>query len=323
MNIAQTKRILEKDKMPGTTFSGFKNVAGLHIGIGATPGNSVENWAPGALFIDNNSATIKSNSGNATTAVWTAIILAEQTYTGTEDALKITTSNVAGTCLELICAASATDSMLKVDGSTGNWIGATGVGMVNLVCDGALADANASCLLITYSGAGAATGLGTSLRIVDTGATATSWAAYISAATGEALYVAVGIAKFAESVTLDTGLTFSTSGAILSESATVTSFNAGAANETFEFGNTTATDVLFNGANATVDMLWDSSLDALNIGVAAAVTRSVTSGKGVINLFNANAAPAGTLANGVTLYVEGGLLKALSAAGNITVLTAT
>jgi hypothetical protein len=243
------------------------------------------------------------------------------TYAGTADALKITTSDVAGTGLELICAASTTDSMLKVDGSTGNWIGATNVGMVNLVCDGALAHANASCLYIAYSGTGAATGLGTSIRVVDTGATATSYAVYISSATSEALYVAVGIAKFAESVTLDTGLTMTTSGAILSEDATNTYWNAGAANETFNFGHSTATDVLFHGTDATIDMLWDSSLDALNIGVAAAVARGTTSGKGVINLFNASVAPVGTLANGISLYAEGGVLKVNDAAGNASTLS--
>lgn len=242
------------------------------------------------------------------------------TYAGTADALKITTSDVAGTCLELICAASTTDSMLKVDGSTGNWIGATNVGMVNLVCDGALAHANASLLYIAYSGAGAATGLGTSLRIVDTGSTATSWAAYISAATGEALYVAVGKAKFAESVTIDTGFDFTTSGATITEAATHTYFDAGAANETFNFGNTTATDVLFHGADATKDLLWDASLDSLSIGVAAAVARSVTDAKCGINIFDGTA-PVGTLANGTTLYAVAGELKVMDATGNDTTLS--
>lgn len=119
-------------------------------------------------------------------------------------ALKMTCSAATGTVLELISAASSTVGALTFansgTGATG-WLGATGVGMVTITGTGNLAHANASCLLIAYSGAGAATGLGTSLRITDTGSTATSYAAYISAATGEALFVDTGKAKFTESAT--------------------------------------------------------------------------------------------------------------------------
>ena len=243
-------------------------------------------------------------------------------HAGTGDGLKITTSDVAGTCLDLQCAASTTDSMLKVDGSTGNWLGATNVGMVNLVCDGALAHANASLLYIAYSGAGAATGLGTSLRIIDTGSTATSYAAYISAATGEALYVAVGIAKFAETVNLDTGITFTTSGAIISEDATNTNWNAGAANEALNFGPTTAMDVVMHGAGAGKDLFFDASGSQLYVGATVgAGQRAGTVGDSCINIFNGVAAPAGALANATTLYTEGGELKVLDATGNSTTLS--
>lgn len=107
-------------------------------------------------------------------------------------ALQITTTATTAMAIETICAASTTTSTIKVDGSTGNWIGATDVGMLHLVCDGALAHANASCLYVGYSGTGAATGLGTSIRVNDTGATATSTAVYISSNAGIALGV-VGV----------------------------------------------------------------------------------------------------------------------------------
>jgi len=178
------------------------------------------------------------------------------THAGTGDGLKITTSDVEGTALEVVCAASTTDSMIKVDGSTGDWIGADGVGMLNIACDGALAHANASCLNITYSGAGAATGLGTSLRIVDTGSTATSYAAYISAATGEALYVDTGVAKFDEAIDLVAGITFSTSGMLITQDATNTYLDAGADDENIVVGSTTDTDFILCGATNTDQVQW-------------------------------------------------------------------
>jgi hypothetical protein len=197
------------------------------------------------------------------------------TYAGTGNAVTVTNSAATGTALGLVAAASATDSLMKMTctgtAATG-FLGANGVGMVNITSDGNLAHANASLLCITYSGTGAATGLGTSLRIVDTGATSTSYAAYISAATGEALYVAVGKAKFAESVILDTGITFTTSGAVLTEDATNTYLDAGAANETFNFGNTTAMDVLFHGSGAAgEDCQWDASGSCLKFAAGAAL----------------------------------------------------
>jgi hypothetical protein len=119
--------------------------------------------------------------------------------------IKATSEVATGTVLEVITAASTTVSALNFASSgtaaTG-WLGADGVGLVHIASDGNLAHANASCLYIAYSGTGAATGLGTSLRIVDTGATASSYAAYISAATGEALFVDVGKVRFDEDLQL-------------------------------------------------------------------------------------------------------------------------
>jgi len=127
--------------------------------------------------------------------------------------LKATAEAATGTVLEAISAASSTVAGATFTSSgtaaTG-WLGADGVGQVQIACDGNLAHANASCLLIEYSGTGAATGLGTSLRIVDTGATATSTAVYISAATGEAMRVDAGTVIFDESLDVGTSLAVGT-----------------------------------------------------------------------------------------------------------------
>ena len=160
---------------------------------------------------DNETLLIDSN---ATGAVGSVVI----DHEGTADCMTITSAAAGaslikataeaatGTVLEAIASASSTVSTVSVDGATGSWIGADGVGMLHLNSDGNLAHANASCLLIEYSGTGAASGMGTSLRIVDTGATATSYAAYISAATGEALKVDAGAVVFDESLTIGTTL---------------------------------------------------------------------------------------------------------------------
>lgn len=58
----------------------------------------------------------------------------------------------------------------------------------------------------------------------------------------------------------------------------------------------------------------------LVVGSDGSVDRATTVGTNTISLFNGTA-PAGTLANGITLYSEGGELKVLDAAGNSTTLS--
>jgi hypothetical protein len=125
-------------------------------------------------------------SGNSDTA--------QIAHSGTGDGLQITCSTATAVAENLVAAASQTTSVLKVDGATGSWIGATGVGMVNLTNDGALAHTAASLLYINNTGVPQNDSRGSSLRIVDTGNAAAGtagYAAYISAtdATVEALYV--------------------------------------------------------------------------------------------------------------------------------------
>lgn len=131
-------------------------------------------------------------------------------------ALKITTEVATGTVLEAISAASATVSAVALTNSSTaatGWLGASNIGMLSLISGGNLADANASMLYIGYSGTGSATGLGTCLRIMDTGSTATSYAVYINSATGEALQVADGISWFNDQVNVTAGKKISLDGA--------------------------------------------------------------------------------------------------------------
>jgi len=209
----------------------------------------------------------------------------EIAYDGTAAGISSVAGAAAGTAASLSGAASATDSVVKVihagTGATG-FLGATGVGMVNITSDGNLAHANASMLLITYSGTGAATGLGTCLRIVDTGATDTSYAAYISAATGKALNVANGTSIFAEQIELGGGFKTTTGGFIVSDSGAASmDIDGGAAQDILNIGSTTATDVLFHGSGAAgEDMNWDSSASALEFTTGSALVLPQGTGSG-------------------------------------------
>ncbi len=125
-------------------------------------------------------------TGNSDTAVIA--------HSGTGDGLQITATEADSVALNLIAAASQTTSLMTVDGTTGSWLGATNVGMVNLTNDGALAHVNASLMFINNTGIPQDDSRGSSLRIVDTGNAAAGtagYAVYISAtdATVEALYI--------------------------------------------------------------------------------------------------------------------------------------
>ena len=236
------------------------------------------------------------------TGAYTAVTIA---YAGTADGLKITTSDVAGTALEVVCAASTTDSMIKVDGSTGNWVGATGVGMLNLVGDGTLAHANASMLNIAFSGTTAATAMGSSVRIVDTGTDggAASYAVYLSSANTEALYVATGKAKFAETVDLDTGLTFTVSGLVVTQDATNTFIDAGSANENIVIGSITATDFQLCGVTATDSAFWVAATATMTFSEnAIGVFTGTGTGFGLVIPSHATAAPNAAAAAGSIFF---------------------
>lgn len=116
-------------------------------------------------------------------------------------AINVNMTNAAVTSQALVITSNVAATVSPIAIVDTGFVGASGVGLVNISATGALAHAQASCLRIAYSGAGAATGLGTSIRVVDTGSTATSYAVYISSATGEALFVDTGKAKFTEGAT--------------------------------------------------------------------------------------------------------------------------
>jgi len=150
---------------------------------------------------DDHSALYVKHDGTA------GIPAVEIVSAGSDSALVCTTSAAAGSALTLVNTAAGTDSILKVDGETGTWVGAANVGMVNVVSDGTPADVAASCLRIGLSGAGILLGEGNCLRVVDTSVAATSHSVYISSTNNEALWVDVGKARFDEGVLVGSGAT--------------------------------------------------------------------------------------------------------------------
>ena len=133
----------------------------------------------------------------------------EMTAAGSANVLLLSNTKVDGRCLLAKNGiVSATAPCVELDGTTNNWIGAANKGMLELTCDGALAAVTTSCLRIAYSGTPATNAtMGTSLRIVDTGADATCPAVYISSGTSEAMKVDVGKAYFDEGIIVGDGAT--------------------------------------------------------------------------------------------------------------------
>ncbi len=143
---------------------------------------SGQDAAGGAIFQVNGVGA----SGNAD-----AMII---TNTGSGDNLQVTVGEADGVGVNVIAATSQTTSLVKVDGTTGSYLGAANVGMIHVTNDGALADVASSLLYIANTGIPTDDSRGSSLRIVDTGNAAAGtagYAVYISAtdATVEAMYI--------------------------------------------------------------------------------------------------------------------------------------
>lgn len=112
-------------------------------------------------------------------------------HDGTGKGLKITGTAVTGSQASFIGPASQTVSSVIVDGTTGSWIGAAGVGMLHLSSDGALANAAASLIYSTYTGNAAGANIaGACAYLVDASiASGTSYALGVSSTNNSGLNV--------------------------------------------------------------------------------------------------------------------------------------
>ena len=129
----------------------------------------------------------------------------EVAHDGTGYALSATGGAAGGEGFEFISAASATGCGLFLDGTTGSWVGAAGVGFLQMSSDGTLADADAHLVQIDKTGETAASATGSSLHITDasTGGSTSGYAVYFNASGAlEALHVDAGTVQFDEALTI-------------------------------------------------------------------------------------------------------------------------
>ncbi|MDD2657201.1 MAG: hypothetical protein PHD04_00885 [Candidatus Pacebacteria bacterium] len=128
------------------------------------------------------------------------------THDGTGSGIKVTGTAATSTQANFIGPASQTTSIVKVDGSTGSWIGAPATGMIHATSDGALV-ADAALIRIASVGNISAANDGACLEVLETGAAqATSYAVKIDSTNNEALHVATGKALFDEEATFTGGI---------------------------------------------------------------------------------------------------------------------
>lgn len=198
----QTAAMLYVDATTTNGWVGADNVGAVHIkgdGVQVAGANllrvesSAANTALAALVeIAASGAFTNSTNGTCLAALDTGAAAgtsyAAYISSSANHGAAIVVAGAAKSNLVLTGPASQTASMLKVDGTSGAWIGATNVGMVHLASDGTLAHANASLLYIANSGASAAANLGSSLRINDTStAGAGAYVGYITSTTNSLL----------------------------------------------------------------------------------------------------------------------------------------
>lgn len=81
-----------------------------------------------------------------------ALSFAVGVNSASNNGMAITVGGVTKTNLTLYGATNQTASVLIADGTTNNWIGASGVGLIHAKCDGAIAHAGSSLVYSTYTG---------------------------------------------------------------------------------------------------------------------------------------------------------------------------
>ena len=159
----------------------------LDAGAGTWTFTDIQQVVTGA----DESGTLLAVTGIDTTGNTDSVTIA---HSGTGDGAQITCSTATSVALNLVAATSQTTALAKFDGSTGSWLGADGVGMLQVTNDGTLAHVNSALMNITNTGIPQNDARGSCVRIVDSGNAAAGTAGYsmyiqTTDATMEALYV--------------------------------------------------------------------------------------------------------------------------------------
>jgi len=244
--------------------------------------------------------------------------------TTANDGLLIDTGHANDINLKLSSSAAGAAQMLYVDGVTGTWVGANGVGQVEVTGDGVLA-AGASMLrvyhatgaptaasyLVDITGAGTWAGStnGTCLRITDSGAVAgTSSAVYINSTANNGLNVVTG--AVAASNIICSGVQAQTAPIVKVDGTTGTGWD-GAANVGMLDVNLTAATIA-------------TTASAVYIGQASGA--AIADSRGHLLRINDASTQAGTMGYPVsitsTAAASGGVIITTAATGNAIAVTA-
>lgn len=123
-----------------------------------------------------------------------AVDAVQITYAGTENALDIVTTHVNSSSIVCEGVASQVAPMVLIDAGAGPFIGASGVGALEVICDGALADADTNLIRVEHSGDAAGTAInGSCLALIDTGAASgESFVSYLSSTYNNGLQIITG-----------------------------------------------------------------------------------------------------------------------------------
>jgi hypothetical protein len=159
--------------------------------------SNTDNIGQDVLLVDQNDSTQNKDAIVATCA-------------GTGKVLSATVETATGGGAHFIGAASQTTSLVTIDGTTGDWLGAQDVGMLHLHTDGTAAHTDTSMLYLDHNGTSASGQLGVAVHIDTAGVTSgggTEYAAYINAGANiEALKVDTGTVVVDETVKASGGI---------------------------------------------------------------------------------------------------------------------
>jgi len=263
---AQTGQMLFVDGTTGAGWDGADGIGMVHIeadGAHAHANASLLN------IVDQTGTMIADARGSCLRIVDSTVNGADSWVgyieTTNNDGLLITTGAVADINLKLTGIQAQAAPLALIDGTTGTgWVGASTVGMVDIVGDGVLA-AGANLLRVESGGANTAASYvaeitstgnvtnstgGIALRVTETGSAAgTSYAVYIASTSNEALHVDTGLSLFDERVTCTGGVTIGDAAVgtlILGTASELTVSNDGTTSKIV-----VATDPLTVGASAT------------------------------------------------------------------------
>ena len=210
----------------GTTTNGWDGASGVGMVNLAGKGAHAQVDAPLLNITDVTGAMLANTRGSCLRLVDSTVNGADSWIaymsTTSNDGLLINTGHAADINLKLSSTAAGTGQMFEVDGTTGDWVGANDVGMVDIHTDGVLIaggnllrvdssganEAASHAVEIITSGALEGSTSGTALNITDTGATAgTSYAVYIASTSNEALHVDTGKVLIDEDLTIGVNTT--------------------------------------------------------------------------------------------------------------------